>query len=203
LNIREYTSSLTATFSNLQIFESSNRMELRTNRLLLRQFRDADIEPLIAMGQDPIVMKHFVSLMTLEETEAMVGRMKAHWEKYNFGVFAIEIPGVHDFAGFIGFTHPRWEAAFTPCIEILWRLIPSAHNKDYCTEGARACLEWGFKEKSFGEVLAFAVAQNIPSWRVMEKIGMKHVGEFEHPMVVEGHELRKHLLYKATLSEQR
>lgn len=150
------------------------------------------------MGQDPIVMKHFVSLMSREDTVAMMDRMQDHWEKHGFGVFAIEVPGIHDFAGFIGFTHPRWEAHFTPCIEILWRLIPAAHNKGYCTEAARVCLEWGFKEKNFKEILAFAVPQNIPSSRVMEKVGMKHIGEFEHPMVEEGHELRKHLLYQIT-----
>lgn len=169
--------------------------ELRSERLLLRQFRPSDLAPLIAMGQDPVVMKHFVTLMSREDTIAMMDRMKAHWEKHNFGVFAIEIPGVHDFAGFIGFTHPRWEAEFTPCIEILWRLIPAAHNKGYCTEAARACLEWGFKEKGFSEILAFAVPQNIASWRVMEKAGMKRAGEFEHPLVEEGHHLRRHLLY--------
>ncbi len=171
-------------------------MELPTTRLLLRQFRDSDLEPLVAMGQDPVVMKHFVSLMTREDTVAMMGRMKDHWEKHDFGVFAVEVPGIYNFAGFVGFTHPRWEAHFTPCIEILWRLIPSVHNKGYCTEAARACLNWGFKEKEFNEILSFAVPQNIPSWRVMEKIGMKREGEFEHPLVPEGHELRKHLLYR-------
>lgn len=175
-------------------------IQLRTERLLLRQWKDSDLEPLVAMGQDPVVMKHFVSMMTRDETEAMIGRMKDHWQKHGFGVFAVEIPGVHDFAGFVGFTHPRWESEFTPCIEILWRLIPSAHNKGYCTEAARACLDWGFKEKNFTEILAFAVPRNIPSWRVMEKIGMKREGEFEHPMVEEGHELRTHLLYKITIS---
>jgi RimJ/RimL family protein N-acetyltransferase len=170
--------------------------ELRSHRLLLRQFRDSDLEPLVAMGQDPIVMKYFVSLMSREESEAMMIRMKNNWEKNGFGVFAVEIPGVHDFAGFVGFAYPKWEAPFTPCIEILWRLIPAVHNKGYCTEAARTCLEWGFKEKGFKEIYSFAYPKNIASWKVMEKIGMKREGEFEHPMVQEGHELRKHLVYR-------
>lgn len=170
-------------------------MELRTNRLLLRQFRNTDLEPLIAMGQDPVVMKHFVTLMSREETEAMYGRIKDRWEKSGFGVFAIEIPGEVEFAGFIGFTIPKFETSFTPCIEILWRLIPAAHNNGYCTEAAKACIDWGFKEKKFTEILAFAVPQNMASWKVMEKIGMQHVGEFEHPMVEDGHVLKRHLLY--------
>ena len=171
-------------------------MELRTSRLLLRQFRESDLEPLVAMGQDPVVMKHFPKLMSREETEAMMVRMKDHWEKNGFGVFAVEVPGEHDFAGFVGFAQPRWEASFTPCVEILWRLIPQVHGKGYCTEAARACLELIFREKELKEIYSFAVPANITSWRVMEKIGMKREGEFEHPMVPEGSELRRHLIYR-------
>lgn len=177
-------------------------MELRTSRLLLRQFRDSDLEPLIAMGTDPVVMKHFVSLMTREQTEAMYGRIKEHWEKNGFGVFAVEIPGVTEFAGFIGLIYPRFEASFTPCIEILWRLIPSVHNKGYCTEAAIACIEWGLHVKGFEEILSFAVPQNIPSWRVMEKSGMTRIGEFDHPLVEEGHALRRHLIYSIRRNAQ-
>jgi ribosomal-protein-alanine N-acetyltransferase len=170
--------------------------ELRTSRLLLRQFRDSDLAPLIAMGQNADVMRYFVTMMTPEDTTAMFGRMKAHWDNHGFGVFAVEIPGESEFAGFVGLTHTRFEAAFTPCVEILWRLVPSAHNKGYCTEAAHAVLEWSFRETALKEILAFAVPQNIPSWRVMEKIGMQRIGAFDHPMVPEGHELNKHLLYK-------
>lgn len=170
-------------------------MELRTDRLLLRQFRDSDLEPLVAMGQDPVVMKHFVSLMSREETEAMMGRMKAHWENHGFGVFAVEIPGVTAFAGFIGLTHTRFEAAFTPCVEILWRLIPSHHNKGYTTEGARAVLNWSFRQTHLTQILSFAAPLNIASWRVMEKAGMLRIGEFDHPLVPVGHPSKKHFLY--------
>jgi ribosomal-protein-alanine N-acetyltransferase len=170
--------------------------EIRTARLLLRQFRESDIEPLTAMGQDPAVMKYFMSMLTREESVAMYDRMKARWEENGFGIFAVEIPGVADFAGFVGITLPRFEAHFTPCIEILWRLIPAYHNNGYCTEAARAVLDWAFHTKGITEILAWAVPQNIPSWRVMEKIGMERIGEFDHPMVPEGHVLRKHLLYR-------
>lgn len=193
---------LIATFTTLPHYQITTFFmhEIRTERILLRQFRDSDLEPLVAMGQDPIVMKYFVQLMSPEESQAMMERMKRNWIKNTFGVFALEIPGVHEFAGFVGFTYPTWEAEFTPCVEILWRLIPSVHNKGYCTEAARACLDWGFNEKGFTEVYSFAYPGNVASWKVMEKIGMKRIGEFEHPMVQEGHELRRHLLYKITNS---
>ena len=171
-------------------------LQLHTPRLLLRPFRDSDLDPLAAMCADPVVMKHFPSLQSREDAEAMYGRIQQHWNDFGYGAFALEIPGEHTFAGFVGFTHPRWEAHFTPCIEILWRLIAPAHGKGYCTEAASACLNWGFSEKGFTEVYSFTTPGNIPSWRVMEKIGMKREGEFDHPMVEEGHELRRHLLYR-------
>lgn len=155
------------------------------------------MEALVDMGQDPVVMKHFVSPMTREESIAMYGRIQDRWKESGFGVFAVEIPGEAEFAGFVGLTIPRFEAAeFTPCIEILWRLIPSAHNKGYCTEAARAVIEWAFREKGMTEILSFAVPQNIPSWRVMEKIGMQRIGEFDHPMVPADHALCRHLVYR-------
>lgn len=147
------------------------------------------------MGLDPVVMKHFPSLQTREQTEAMLERIKTHWEKNGFGAFAVEIPGEVAFAGFVGIIIPRFEASFTPCVELLWRLIPSVHNKGYATEAARACVDWGFTHLGFKKILAFTVPKNIPSRRVMEKIGMKQVGEFDHPLV-EDHELKRHLIYK-------
>lgn len=172
--------------------------EIRTSRILLRQWRESDLEPLIAMGLDPVVMKHFPSLQTREQTLAMFDRIKSHWEQHGFGAFAVEIPGEVEFAGFVGIIVPRFEASFTPCVEMLWRLIPSVHNKGYATEAAQACRDWGFTQLGFKEILAFAVPPNLASRRVMEKIGMTQDGEVDHPLVEDGHVLKRHLIYKVS-----
>src|SRR5262249_31823228 len=86
----------------------------------------------------------------------------------------------------------------TPCVEIGWRLAAEYWNRGYATEGARAALDFGFKILQLEEVVSFTVPGNIRSQRVMEKIGMTHSpsDDFDHPLLPEGHPLRRHVLYR-------
>ncbi|HTF06404.1 MAG TPA: GNAT family N-acetyltransferase [Bacteroidia bacterium] len=111
-------------------------MEIRTERLLLRQWRDSDLDPFATLCADPVTMKYFPKTQTREETEAMMIRMSAFIAKNNFGPFAVEVPGVADCIGFVGLMIPRFEAHFTPCVEIGWRLDAAHHGKGYATEAA-------------------------------------------------------------------
>jgi RimJ/RimL family protein N-acetyltransferase len=115
----------------------------------------------------------------------------------------VEIPGISPFAGFIGLSFPRFEASFTPCIEIGWRLDSAHWNRGYATEGARAALSFAFRCLQVEEVVSFTVPANARSRRVMEKIGMTHSpsDDFDHPLLAEGHPLRRHVLYRLKRSE--
>jgi RimJ/RimL family protein N-acetyltransferase len=110
----------------------------------------------------------------------------------------VEIPGITRFAGFIGLAIPRFEAHFTPCIEIGWRLDAEHWNRGYATEGARAALEFGFVSLQVDEIVSFTATGNLRSRRVMEKIGMTRSpsDDFDHPALPEGHPLRRHVLYR-------
>ena len=141
--------------------------EIRTPRLLLRPWRDEDRVPFAAMNADPRVMEHFPSLLSSEESDALVGRIRTHFENHGFAQWAVEIPAVTPFAGFIGLAVPRFEARFTPCVEIGWRLAAEYWDQGYATEGARAALQYGFDTLRFTEVLSFTVPANIRSRRVM------------------------------------
>ena len=102
------------------------------------------------------------------------------------------------FAGFIGLSIPSFEAPFTPCVEIGWRLDPEHWNRGYATEGARAALDFGFVSLQLAEIVSFTVPENVRSRRVMEKIGMTHSpsDDFDHPALPQGHPLRRHVLYR-------
>lgn len=174
---------------------------LRTERLLLRNWKDSDYAPFAAMNADPQVMEFFPKLLTREESDAMIDRIRNGIQENGFGWWAVEIPGVTDFAGFIGLSRPKFEAHFTPCIEIGWRLAKAFHGNGYATEGALACLDFGFHELKQEEILSFTAVPNKPSQRVMQKIGMTFAGEFDHPMLEKGHWLQRHVLYKKTAAE--
>jgi RimJ/RimL family protein N-acetyltransferase len=173
-------------------------MEPRTERLLLRQWRPEDRDPFAAMNADPRVMEHFPSLMSREESDASVDRIEKHFQDHGWGLWAVEVPGIAPFAGFIGLNIPRYEAHFTPCVEIGWRLAVDYWGQGYATEGARAALAFGFEELDLAEIVSYTVPGNLRSRRVMEKLGMKHdPGEdFDHPRVPAGHPLCRHVLYR-------
>ncbi len=171
---------------------------LRTERLVLRPWRDEDLEPFAAMGQDPEVMAHFPGLIDRARAEAILLRFRAHFAKHGWGIFALEAPGVAPFLGFVGLQWVPFEAPFTPAVEIGWRLARAHWGNGYATEAARAALDFGFDELSLEEIVAMTVRANVRSWRVMERIGMMRDegGDFDHPNVPEGHPLRRHILYR-------
>jgi RimJ/RimL family protein N-acetyltransferase len=148
------------------------------------------------MGQDPEVMEFFPSLLTPEESDALVDRAQVHIVDNGFGMWAVEISGEAPFAGFIGLNIPSFQAHFTPCIEVGWRLARPFWGRGYATEGAAAALEFGFTKLGLDEIVSFAVSTNVRPVAVMRRIGMKFSGEFDHPAFEEGHRLRRHVLYR-------
>jgi RimJ/RimL family protein N-acetyltransferase len=137
-------------------------------------------------------------LLTREESDGQVERIEAHFDQHGFGLWAVEIFGQASFAGFIGLCHPRFAASFTPCVEIGWRLAAEYWGRGLATEGARAALRFGFERLKMSEIVSFTVPENGASRRVMEKLGMTRdaADDFDHPLLAEGHPLRRHVLYR-------
>ena len=173
-------------------------MRLRTDRLYLRRWLPTDRDPFATLNADPRVMEHFPAALSRLESDTLVARIEAHFDQHGFGAWAVEIPGITPFAGFIGLTVPRFEQHFTPCVEIGWRLAVEFWNRGYATEGALVALAFGFQTLGLGEIVSFTVPGNLRSRRVMESIGMVHnpADDFDHPALPEGHRLRRHVLYR-------
>ena len=150
------------------------------------------------MNADPQVMEYFTSPLVREHSDALVDRIEAHFETYGFGQWAVEIPGQAPFVGFIGMNRPSFDAYFTPCVEVGWRLARPFWGLGYATEGARAALDFGFEKIGLDEIVSFAVCGNARSIRVMERIGMRFSAEFDHPGIPAGHPLRRHVLYRVS-----
>ncbi|SDI85331.1 Protein N-acetyltransferase, RimJ/RimL family [Frankineae bacterium MT45] len=177
---------------------------MQTERLIMRSWRDSDREPFAEMNANPEVMRYFPALLTRAESDAAVDRIQASIDTNGFGMWAIERIDTGQFIGFVGLAVPRFEAAFTPCVEVGWRLTPEAWGQGFATEAARRSLVAGFDEFGLDEIVSMAVVANLPSRAVMERIGMWHDldGDFDHPMVPEG-PLRRHVLYRITRDDHR
>ena len=171
-------------------------VDIKTPRLWLRRWKATDLEPFAALNADPEVMEHFPSVLSREETAEGVGRVTEHFERHGYGFWAVEAPGEAPFIGFIGLAVPGFEASFTPCVEVGWRLARPWWGQGLATEGAGAALAYGFECLGLTEIVSFTVPGNVRSRRVMEKLGMQYSEEFEHPRIEPGHRLRRHVLYR-------
>lgn len=176
---------------------------LQTRRLLLRQWRPDDLAPLLALSTDPEVMRHFPAPSSAAEVSALVDR---HREALSAGRPALRpVQRRRDdrFLGFAGLAVPAFEASFTPCVEIGWRLERAAWGYGYATEAATAVLDHGFGDLGLDEVVSFTAVDNERSRAVMGRLGMRHdpAEDFDHPGLPLGHPLRRHLLCRLTANE--
>ena len=171
---------------------------LDTSRLLLRPWRDEDAKPFAAMFADPAVMEFLGPPQDRPAIDAIVGRVRAHFDQHGFGWWAAELKETGAFIGFIGLSHIGFEANFTPAVEVGWRLASAHWGNGYATEGARAALEAGFAQLGLSEIVSITVPANVRSRRVMERIGMTHdpADDFDHPALAEDDPLRRHVLYR-------
>lgn len=168
---------------------------LTTARLQLRPWRDEDIEPFAAMSADPVVMEHFPALLDRQRTIEVVGRIRGHFERESWGLWAVEVPGVAPFIGFTGIARvPFWPDR----VEVGWRLAREYWGHGYATEAARASIDWGFANLALDEIVAMTVPDNLRSQRVMEKLGLVRDpdADFDHPSIAPGHPRRRHWLYR-------
>ena len=170
----------------------------RTERLVLRPFREADREPFAALNADPVLTAHLLGPLDRAASDTLLDRFRVDAARQGFGMFAVESRADRAFLGAVGLAVPRWTAAFTPAVEIGWRLAHPAWGQGYATEAARDVLGWAFGPLGLPEVVSFTALGNERSWRVMERIGLLRGDDFDHPGVPEGHPLRRHRFYRGT-----
>ena len=170
----------------------------RTERLVLRGWRDDDRAAWAAMNADPEVMRYFPDTLTREQSDAMLDRMDAALAEQGWGLWALERQDTGEMVGFTGLAVPRHDLPFNPCVEVGWRLARSAWGRGFATEAAREALRVGFDEVGLAEVVSMTSVPNTPSRAVMERLGMTRDpgDDVEHPAVPVGHPLRPHVLYR-------
>ncbi len=171
---------------------------LRTARLVLRDWREDDLEPFARLNADPAVMAHFPATLSRAESDAMARRVRAGLAERGWGLWALEAPGVADFVGFVGLAAPRFDAHFTPALEVGWRLDRTWWGRGYAPEAGREAVRFALDELGLEEVVSFTAEGNRNSRRVMEKVGLRHdpADDFDHPSLPESHPLRRHVLYR-------
>jgi RimJ/RimL family protein N-acetyltransferase len=177
---------------------------IETERLVLRRWRVEDREPFAALNADPVVMEYFPSTLDRRQSDDFIDQIEAGFAARGFGLWALEVKANREFIGFTGLSVPSFEAAFTPAVEIGWRLARGAWGNGYTTEAAEASLREGFVEHLLPEVVSFTYQKNVRSRAVMERLDMTRDprDDFDHP-VLEDHPLARHVLYRITADRWR
>ena len=185
---------------------------LTTPRLLLRPWRDDDVDAFAAMFDDPAVMEFLMPARGRMSAfadadraaiDAIIDRVRAHFDRHGYGWWAAELKETGAFIGFVGLATIPFEAHFTPAVEVGWRLASAYWGQGYATEGARASLAAAFTQLGLSEIVSITVPANARSRRVMERIGMMRDpnGDFDHPRLAEGDPLRRHVLYRISRAQ--
>lgn len=170
---------------------------LTTERLILRPWRDSDYAPFAELNADPEVMRFFPEPLDTARSDAMADRIRDHIDTNGWGLWAVEVPGVADFIGFIGLAPIPFEAHFTPALEVGWRLARPYWGRGYAPEGARAALEHAFHVLGVDEIVSMTTPANLASQSVMQKLGLTRdpADDFDHPRLP-AWEHRRHVLYR-------
>jgi ribosomal-protein-alanine N-acetyltransferase len=171
---------------------------LRTDRLVMRRWRDGDREPFAALNADPVVMEHFPALLTREQSDTMVDVIEQGFDRHQFGLWALEVADTGEFIGFTGLSVVRFDAPFAPAVEVGWRLAQPYWGHGYASEAARRAIANGFDDFGLAEIVSFTYVNNVRSRAVMERIGMTRdpADDFDHPRLPADSRLRPHVLYR-------
>jgi len=142
-------------------------------------------------------MRFFPAPLSREQSDGLAARARTGIEERGWGLWAVEVVESSQFIGFIGLAEPRFDAHFTPAVEVGWRLARDAWGRGYATEGGYVAVEHGFSDLGLREIVSFTSTVNGRSRRVMERLGMSHdpSDDFDHPSVPAG-PLRPHVLYR-------
>lgn len=180
-----------------------NKYLFKSERLGFRNWTNEDVVEFSKLNADEAVMEHFPKTLSKKEVEELIERLKSHFAENGFTYYATEILETGEFIGMIGLAFQKYQTAFTPAIDIGWRLKRSAWGKGYATEGAKRCLEYAFNELDMNKIIAVCTIKNQKSENVMKKIGMTKIGEFNHPELMNHPEYEKHFCYEIIKKENK
>lgn len=171
---------------------------LQTSRLILRNWKQNDIEPFAILNSDPRVCEFLPNVLSQEETLTSVIKIQSHFKKHAFGLFAVELISTKTFIGFVGLKYFSFDSHFTPSVELAWRLSWENWGQGLATEAAQKVTQYGFETLGLPEILAITAKRNQRSRRVMEKLGMftNEDENFLHPQLEYSHPLAEHVLYR-------
>ena len=173
-------------------------IQLLSDRVLLREWVESDLQPWIVLNLDPENLHFFPRVYSAEESCASFIRISELLSQNSFGLWAAEEKSSGEFMGFVGIAKQDIAGvSFMPCVEIGWRLDKKYWGKGYATEAAKVVLSHGMNILELKQIFSYAARQNLPSINVMRKIGLRERPElaFAHPNIEDASPVKEHVVY--------
>ncbi len=144
---------------------------VETQRLVLRTWQPDDRPAFAVINADPEVTEHVAPRpLSREQSDAFVDRIEASWSDRGYGLYAVEDRISSELLGFCGLSHHR---ALPDDVEVGWRLARAAWGRGLATEAALVCRDLAFETLGLHRLISITIEENVRSWRVMEKLGMR------------------------------
>jgi RimJ/RimL family protein N-acetyltransferase len=169
---------------------------IRTARLVMRRWRDKDLDAYAAMNADPDVMRYFPATLDRAASDSSVDRIEELFDSQGFGLWALEVADTGTFIGFTGLNPMPAGVPGAGGMEVGWRLARPAWHHGYATEAAAAAVDVGFNGAGLDQIWSMTSVLNEPSQAVMRRLGMTPYAHFDHPKIAVGHPLRRHIAYR-------
>jgi RimJ/RimL family protein N-acetyltransferase len=161
----------------------------------MRRWRKTDRDLFAAMNADPEVMRYFPGVQDRATSDATADRIERIFEEQGFGLWALETLAEGSFIGFTGLNPMPEGVPGAGGLEVGWRLMRAAWGHGYATEAGRAAVAVAFDGLDLDEIWSMTAVLNVPSQRVMQRLGMTPYAHFDHPEVPAGHPVRPHVVY--------
>jgi RimJ/RimL family protein N-acetyltransferase len=169
---------------------------VRTDRLIMRRWRDSDREPFAALNGDAETMRYFPGPLDRAASDAVIERIERRFAAQGYGLWALEVAESGQFIGFTGLNPLPEGVPGAGGLEVGWRLARPAWHHGYATEAARAALDVAFRGIGRTAVWSLTAVLNEPSQAVMRRLGMTVSAYFEDLRVPAGSPLRPHVAYR-------
>jgi len=171
--------------------------ELETKNLLLRQWKEEDLEAYAKLTSSKEIMKYFPRTLTREQSDKAARKFQKLLEERSWGFWAVEEKSSGQFIGYAGLHAPATKFPFSPCIEIAWRMQDKYWDNGYVLEAGRVIIRAAFEIFALDEVVYFSSLKNLKGEKLASALNMKKEDEnFNHPFVELEHELSEHYLYR-------
>lgn len=155
------------------------KVYIETDRMILREFTEADVDNLVELDSDPEVTRYINGgRPTPREfvVETVIPRVLSYYsELAEQGIWAV-IDRVN--GEFMGWFHLRPHRADELETELGYRFKQKYWNQGYATEGSKALIEKGFNQLKVNAIVAIADPANAASRRVMEKVGLRYEKDY-------------------------